>query len=121
MSSHADTMLTDEIVPRLRNTIPHQVAFVGAEDAEEVLQDATLMAARILARAQANGKQVTAGTISYYTLLHARSGRRSHSAGRSDVMGTRTQIGGAAVNQTALAKQLSPPAKPGMGAGRSGF
>ena len=45
MSSHADKMLTDEIVPRLRNTIPHQVAFVGAEDAEEVLQDATLMAA----------------------------------------------------------------------------
>ena len=94
MSSHADKMLTDEIVPRLRNTIPHQVAFVGAEDAEEVLQDATLMAARILARAQANGKTVTAGNVAFYALLHARSGRRSHSAGRSDVMGTRTQIVG---------------------------
>ncbi len=75
MSSHADKMLTDEIVPRLRNTIPHQVAFVGAEDAEEVLQDATLMAARILARAHAKGKTVTAGNVTYYALLHVRGPR----------------------------------------------
>ncbi len=37
MSSHADTVLVDEIVPRLRAMIPHKVSFVGAEDAEEVL------------------------------------------------------------------------------------
>ncbi|MEQ2010103.1 MAG: hypothetical protein ABMA26_25245 [Limisphaerales bacterium] len=94
MSSHADTVLIDEIVPRLRHMIPHHVSFVGAEDAEEVLQDATLMAARLLARARANGKQVTPGNIAFYTMLHIRCGRRSHSAGRSDVMGTRTQIVG---------------------------
>ena len=107
MSSHADKMLTDEIVPRLRNTIPHQVAFVGAEDAEEVLQDATLMAARILARALANGKTVTPGNVAYYALLHARCGRRSHSAGRSDVMGTRTQIVGNS-RVTSLEAPLAP-------------
>ena len=94
MSSHADTVLIDEIVPRLRHMIPHHVSFVGAEDAEEVLQDATLMAARLLARARANGKQVTAGNIAFYTMLHVRCGRRSHSAGRSDAMGSRTQIVG---------------------------
>ncbi len=94
MSSHADTVLIDEIVPRLRHLIPHHVAFVGAEDAEEILQDATLMAARLLARARANGKTVTPGNIAYYTMLHIRCGRRSHSAGRSDVMGTHTQIMG---------------------------
>ena len=94
MSSHADNVLIDEIVPRLRHLIPHHVAFVGAEDAEEVLQDATLMAARILDRARANGKAVTPGNIAFYTMLHSRSGRRSHSAGRSDAMGTRTQIVG---------------------------
>jgi len=44
MSSHVDNVLIHEIVPRLRHLIPHQVSFVGAEDAEEVLQDATLMA-----------------------------------------------------------------------------
>ena len=94
MSSHADNVLIDEIVPRLRHMIPHHVSFVGAEDAEEVLQDATLMAARLLASARANGKQVTPGNIAYYTMLHVRCGRRSHSAGRSDVMGSRTQIVG---------------------------
>ena len=96
MSSHADNVLVDEVVPRLRHLIPHHVAFVGAEDAEEVLQDATLMAARILARARANGKAVTPGNVAYYTMLHIRCGRRSHSAGRSDAMGTRTQIVGTA-------------------------
>ena len=100
MSSHADTILTDEIVPRLRTMIPRQVSFVGSEDAEEVLQDATLMAARLLARARANGKQVTPGTIAYYTMLHVRSGRRSHSSGRSDVMGARTQIVGNSLLQS---------------------
>ena len=94
MSSHADPILTDEIVPRLRHLIPHHVSFTGAEDAEEVLQDATLMAARMLASARARGKTVTPGNIAYYTLLHVRCGRRSHSAGRSDAMGTRTQIVG---------------------------
>ena len=94
MSSHADTVLIDEIVPRLRTMIPHRVSFVGAEDAEELLQDATLMAARLLTRARANGKTVTPGNIAFYTLLHLRSGRRSHSASRSDAMGSRTQIVG---------------------------
>ena len=52
------------------------------------------MAVKLYARARANGKQVTPGNIAYYTMLHLRCGRRSHSAGRSDVMGTRTQIVG---------------------------
>lgn len=94
MSSRTDTVLVDEIIPRLRHMIPHQVSFVGAEDAEEVLQDATLMAARMLASARAKGKKVTPGNIAFYTMLHVRCGRRSHSASASDVMGTRTQIVG---------------------------
>ena len=94
MSSHADTVLTEEIVPRLRHMIPHQVPRVGSEDPDELLQDATLIAARLLDRARANGKTVTPGNIAYYTLLHLRCGRRSHSASRSDAMGTRTQIVG---------------------------
>ncbi len=112
MSSHADKMLTDEIVPRLRHMIPHHVSFVGSEDAEEVLQDATLMAARLLARARANGKQVTPGNIAYYTMLHIRCGRRSHSAGRSDVMGTRTQIVGNSRVSSMEAQVASDAASP---------
>lgn len=108
MSSHADNVLIDEIVPRLRAMIPHKVSFVGSEDAEEVLQDATLMAARLLARARANGKVVTPGNIAFYTMLHLRSGRRSHSAGRSDAMGSRTQIVGNS-RVTSLAAPIPAP------------
>ena len=78
MSSHVDNVLIDEIVPRLRHMIPHHVSFVGSEDAEEVLQDATLIAARLLASARANGKEVTPGNIAYYTMLHVRCGRFRH-------------------------------------------
>ena len=105
MSSHADTVLTEEIVPRLRHMIPHHVPRVGSEDTEELLQDATLIAARMLDRARANGKTVTLGNIAYYTMLHLRSGRRSHSAGRSDVLGTRTQLMGLS-RVTALAAPM---------------
>ena len=94
MSSHADTVLVDEIVPRLRHLIPHQVPCIGAEDAEELLQDATLMAARLLQRCREQGKNVTPGNIAFYVTLHLRCGRRSHSASRSDALGSRTQIMG---------------------------
>ncbi|MEQ2008279.1 MAG: helix-turn-helix domain-containing protein [Limisphaerales bacterium] len=108
MSSHVDNVLTDEIVPRLRHLIPHHVSFVGAEDAEELLQDATLMAARLLASARAKGKQVTPGNVAFYTMLHIRCGRRSHSAGRSDAMGSRTQIMGLS-RVTSLASPMPAP------------
>ena len=108
MSSHADTILINEIIPRLRHLIPHHVSFVGAEDAEELLQDATLMAARMLASARAKGKQVTPGNVAFYTMLHIRCGRRSHSAGRSDVMGSRTQILGLS-RVTSLASPMPAP------------
>ena len=112
MSSHADKMLTDEIVPRLRHLTPHHVSFVGAEDAEELLQDATLMAARMLASARAKGKQVTPGNIAYYTMLHIRCGLCSHSAGRSDAMGSRTQIMGLSASRRSprrCPRRTTPP------------
>lgn len=52
--------------------IPHPIKPVGAEDHEELLQDATAMAARLLHRCKANGKTVTPGNIVYYTGLHTR-------------------------------------------------
>ena len=50
---------------------------------------------------------MTPGNVAYYALLHARAGRRSHSAGRSDVMGTRTQIVGNS-RVTSLEAPLAP-------------
>ncbi|MEA3188722.1 MAG: hypothetical protein QOD99_2552, partial [Chthoniobacter sp.] len=68
------------------------VKTVGAEDQEELVQDAIATAAQMLERLEKQGKQVTPGNIAYYTILHMKSGRRSHSCGRTDVMGSGTQL-----------------------------
>jgi hypothetical protein len=90
-----DQMLVEEVVPRLRNaarTIPK----IGHEDDEEIIQDATLMAARMMDSAERAGHPVTAGNVSYYAAKAARSGRRSYYAGRSDVLSPGCQIDGKA-------------------------
>ncbi len=92
MSPSAGTLLVEEIAPRLRAAIPKSVRPVGAEDAEELVQDAITFAAQMLHRVEASGKTVTPGNIAYYAILHMRSGRRSHTAGRSDVMSAGTQL-----------------------------
>ena len=93
MSPMLDEMLVNEVVPRLRvgvRTIPK----VGAEDDEDIIQEATLMAARMMESAEKSGHEFTAGNISYYTLRAARSGRRSGYAGRGDVYSPGCQIDG---------------------------
>jgi hypothetical protein len=88
-------MLVDEVVPRLRHaarTIPK----VGHEDDEEIIQDATLMAARMMDSAERTGHPVTAGNVSYYAAKAARSGRRSYYAGRSAGLSPGCQIDGKA-------------------------
>ena len=86
MSPQAEAMLIGEIVPRLRVLIPHSVSQVGHEDHEELVQDSTVMAARMLNSAELRGKKVSPGNIAYYTVLHARTGRRSYAAGSPDVL-----------------------------------
>ncbi|MBI5800353.1 MAG: hypothetical protein HZA92_06440 [Verrucomicrobia bacterium] len=43
------------------------------------------MAARILNSAELRGKKVSPGNVAYFTVLHARCGRRSYAAGSPDV------------------------------------
>lgn len=95
MSPMLEEMLVHEVVPRLRNaarTIPK----IGHEDDEEITQDATLMAARMMDSAEKAGKTITAGNASYYATKAARSGRRSYYSGRSDVFSPGCQIDGKA-------------------------
>ena len=82
----------DQIEPRLRSAIPQCVRKVGCEDYEELLQDGLTMAAEMLHNLELRGKQVTPGNVAYYCLLHLKSGRRSYSGGRTDVMGSGTQL-----------------------------
>ena len=65
---------------------------VGSEDTEELLQDALAVAAKMLHDLEERGKEVTPGNVAYYTILHMKSGRRSYSAGRTDVMNAGTQL-----------------------------
>lgn len=82
MRPSAGTLLVDEIAPRLRAAIPSSVRPVGAEDAEELVQDAITIAAQMLHRVELSGKKFTPGNIAYYAILHMRSGRRSQGSSR---------------------------------------
>ena len=93
MSPEAGTVLLEQVAPRLKAAVPY-IKPVGAEDKEELLQDGLCMAAHLLDANEKNGKTVPASSVAYYTILHLKSGRRSHSAARTDVMGSGTQLDG---------------------------
>jgi hypothetical protein len=95
MSPMMEDMLVNEVVPRLRNAA-RSIPKIGCEDDEEIAQDATLMAARMMVSAEKAGHPITAGNASYYAVKAARSGRRSYYTGRSDVMSPGCQIDGKA-------------------------
>jgi hypothetical protein len=65
---------------------------VGAEDSEELVQDAIVTAAQMLSRLDVAGKTVSPGNVAYYTILHMKSGRRSQCRSRADVMACCTQL-----------------------------
>ena len=94
MSPQTGWILQEEVVPRLRSAIPQAVSFIGSEDAQELIQDATAIAARILHNAEAKGKKVASSSVAYYSIQHCRSGRRSVGNSCSDVHGSGTQITG---------------------------
>ena len=86
--------MQDQVVPRLRSAIPNVVHCVGAEDAQELIQDSIAMAAKLMHNVEAAGKTVTPGNIAYYTIQHIKSGRRSTGSSVVDVMGIGTQLKG---------------------------
>ena len=94
MSPQAGWILQEEVVPRLKASIPRNVNQVGAEDSEELIQDAIVMAAKLMHTVECQGKTVTAGNIAYYTILHMKSGRRSYGTSTTDACGISTQLNG---------------------------
>jgi hypothetical protein len=88
-----EELLVREVVPRLRKAAP-SIPKVGHEDDEEIAQDATLMAARMMDSAERAGHPITAGNAAYYATKAARSGRRSYYSGRSDVLSPGCQLDG---------------------------
>ncbi len=93
MSPESGAVLMEQIAPRLKAAVPY-IKPVGCEDKEELLQDGLCMAAHLLENNERQGKQVPPSSVAYYTILHLKSGRRSHSAARTDVYGSGTQLDG---------------------------
>jgi DNA-directed RNA polymerase specialized sigma24 family protein len=94
MSPQAGWLLVDQIVPRLRAVIPRSVRCVGSEDHEELVQDATCMAARIMHNGEQKGKRIPHQSAAYYAIQHCKSGRRAVGHSSSDVHGSATQLNG---------------------------
>jgi hypothetical protein len=111
MSPQAGLLLQTEVLPRLISAIPQAVSFIGSDDAEELVQDGTLIAAQIIHNAEQAGKQVvrnpgagrrgarkirtiSAGNVAFYTIQKLKCGRRSTGSSTVDVYGSGTQING---------------------------
>ena len=111
MSPQAGFLLQDQIIPRLKSAIPQAVSFIGSEDADELVQDGTLIAAQMIHNAEQAGKRVvrnpgagrhgarkirtiSAGNVAFYTIQKLKCGRRSTGSSTVDVYGSGTQING---------------------------
>ena len=57
MSPQAGFLLQTEVLPRLISAIPQAVSFIGSEDAQELIQDGTLIAAQMIHNAERAGKE----------------------------------------------------------------
>ena len=65
MSPMLENMLIHKIVPRLRSAA-RSIPKIGCEDDEEIIQDCTLQAARMMDSAEKAGQKFTAGNMAYY-------------------------------------------------------
>lgn len=87
MTTIAGEMLVSRIVPIIRGAIAGgAVKPMDTEDVAELQQDCVASAAAMLDAAEAQGKPMKPSVIAYYALQRAKTGRRSMSAGRIDVM-----------------------------------
>lgn len=94
MKSETEILLHREVASRLRAAIPRMVPIVGADDVEELLQDGLVIAIHLHRSARKAGKQVGAGNVARYALLHLRSGRRSTGYKKNDVHHPAAQLNG---------------------------
>jgi hypothetical protein len=58
MSPYAGQILVSQIMPIIAATVPRVVQMVGAEDAEELVQDVTATAAKCVESCERRGKQI---------------------------------------------------------------
>ena len=86
MSPAAALILEMQIYPIIRNTIPRKAKPIGSEDYQELVQDATAIAATMIDSMEKSGKAPIPSSIAYYSIQRTKSGRRSYGDNRTDVM-----------------------------------
>jgi hypothetical protein len=94
MSPAVQELFMSQIAPILIAAVPRTVLPVGAEDPEELVQDALVAACTAVHRLEQNGKQIIPKSVAYYTIQRLKTGRRSTGAGRTDVMSPGCQLDG---------------------------
>ena len=92
MSPAAGLLLVGQVMPIIQATVPRVVKPVGAEDAGELVQDTLTMAAQLVESLEARGKPIYPGSVAYYAIQHAKHGRRSYGAIRTDAMCPAAQL-----------------------------
>jgi hypothetical protein len=94
MHSSTEQFILQEVQPRLKAAIAQSVPLVGAEDVQELVQDGTVIALRLLDSATRSGRKVTGGNLAFYTVKMLRSGRRSTGERRNDPLHPKAQLNG---------------------------
>ena len=94
MSPAMQQLFMAQIAPILMATVPRVVVPVGAEDADELVQDALVAACEAVHRLERRGQQIIPRSVAYYTIQRLKSGRRSTGGGRTDFMSPGCQLDG---------------------------
>lgn len=92
MSPATGLILLNQVIPILAATIPRIARPVGAEDVEELKQDAIAYAAALLDSAERRAKVIPPNSVAYYAIRAILAGRRSTTASCSDVMAPGCQL-----------------------------
>ena len=92
MSPAAGLLLVNEIMPIIQAAVWRSVRCVGAEDSAELVQDTVVTAAQMVESCETRGKPIYPGSVAYYAIQHAKSGRRSTGATRTDAMCPAAQL-----------------------------
>ena len=94
MSPATQQLFMQQIAPMLMAAVPRAVAPVGAEDADELVQDAIATACDAVDRLERRGKRIIPRSVAYYAIQRLKSGRRSTGSGRTDVMSPGCRLDG---------------------------
>jgi hypothetical protein len=94
MSPALQLAFVQHVIPIITATVPRTVTPVGAEDPEELIQDGIVLACRAAEELERRRKPVLLRSVAYYAIQRLKSGRRSYSAGRTDVMSPGCQLDG---------------------------